>query len=226
MHPFSISFGQDDVRITTRWYSDFLSPSVFGTLHESGHAIYEQGTHPSLARTPLARGASMGLHESQSRLFENIVGRSLPFWRAHFPRLKEIFPAQLGAHSAHDFHAAINKVEPSLIRVEADELTYNLHIILRFELEQAMLKGDLVPADLPAAWKDGMQALLGVTPMDDRAGCLQDVHWSSPSFGYFPTYALGNLYSAQIFETALAQDVAVGAELEAGRTGATRIVAA
>ena len=220
VHPFSISFGQDDVRITTRWYSDFISPSVFGTLHESGHAIYEQGTHPSLARTPLARGASMGLHESQSRLFENIVGRSLTFWQAHFPKLKEIFPTQLGAHSARDFHAAINKVEPSLIRVEADELTYNLHIILRFELEQAMLKGDLLPADLPAAWRDGMQTLLGVTPMDDRAGCLQDVHWSSPSFGYFPTYALGNLYSAQIFETALAQDVAIGAELEAGRTGA------
>ncbi|MET0917030.1 MAG: carboxypeptidase M32, partial [Burkholderiales bacterium] len=143
-----------------------------------------------------------------------------PFWRTHFPRLKEIFPAQLGAHSARDFYAAINRVEPSLIRVEADELTYNLHIILRFELEQAMLKGDLLAADLPAAWKDGMKALLGVAPSGDREGCLQDVHWSSPSFGYFPTYALGNLYSAQIFEAALAQDAAVGTELEAGRPGA------
>jgi len=220
VHPFCISFNQNDVRITTRWHAGFVCPSIFGTLHESGHAMYEQGTHPSLARTPLARGASMGLHESQSRLFENIVGRSRPFWRAHFPRLKEIFPTQLGAHSVDDFHAAINKVKPSLIRVEADELTYNLHVILRFELEQAMLNGDLVPADLPAAWRDGMRELLGITPPSDREGCLQDVHWSSPSFGYFPTYALGNLYSAQIFEAALAQDPAVGAELEAGRTGA------
>jgi carboxypeptidase Taq len=220
VHPFSISFNQNDVRITTRWYEDFLSPSIFGTLHESGHAIYEQGTHPSLARTPLARGASMGLHESQSRLFENIVGRSLSFWRAHFPRLQQIFPAQLGAHTAAEFHAAVNRVKPSLIRVEADELTYNLHIILRFELEQAMLGGDLVPADLPGAWRDGMRDLLGVAPTNDREGCLQDVHWSSPSFGYFPTYALGNLYSAQIYEAALAQDGAVGRELEAGRTGA------
>ena len=220
VHPFSISFGQGDVRITTRWYPGFLSPSVFGTLHESGHAIYEQGTHPSLARTPLARGASMGLHESQSRLFENLVGRSRPFWQAHFPKLQSIFPAQLGAHSAEDFYAAVNKVEPSLIRVEADELTYNLHIILRFELEQAMLSGALRAGELPAAWKEGMQTLLGVTPVHDREGCLQDVHWSSPSFGYFPTYALGNLYSAQIFESALAQEPEVGTELAAGRTGA------
>ena len=220
VHPFATSFSRDDVRITTRWYGDFLSPSLFGTLHESGHAIYEQGTDPSLARTPLARGASMGIHESQSRMFENLVGRSLPFWRVHFAKLQEIFPAQLGGHTAEAFYRAINKVAPSFIRVEADELTYNLHIILRFELEQAMLQGDLAVADLPGAWNDKMEALLGIRPPDDREGVLQDVHWSSPSFGYFPTYALGNLYAAQFYETAVGNDPAIAADLEAGRTGA------
>jgi carboxypeptidase Taq len=182
--------------------------------------MYEQGTGESLSRTPLARGTSLGIHESQSRMMENIVGRSRGFWQAHFPELQRTFPEALSDHSAEDFYRAINKTQPSFIRVEADELTYNFHIILRFELEQAMLNGDLAVADLPAAWNDKMQELLGIVPPDDRQGCLQDVHWTRPGFGYFPTYALGNLYAAQFYETAVAQEPAIAAELDAGRTGA------
>ena len=162
----------------------------------------------------------MGIHESQSRMFENYVGRSRSFWNAHFPRLQETFPTQLRDVTAEDFYLAINKVQPSFIRVEADELTYNLHIILRFELEQALLTGDLAVADLPTAWNDKMSELLGVTPPDDAHGVLQDIHWTRPSFGYFPTYALGNLYAAQFFEAAQQQSPAISAELEAGETTA------
>ena len=220
VHPFATSFSRNDARITTRWYDDFLSPSLFGTLHESGHALYEQGTHEALARTPLARGTSMGIHESQSRMIENIVGRSRGFWQAHYPVLQSLFPGQLGRHSAEDFYRAINKAQPSFIRVEADELTYNFHIILRFELEQAMLNGDVAAANLPAAWNDKMEELLGIAPPNDSLGCLQDVHWSRPGFGYFPTYALGNLYAAQFYETAVAQDAAIAEEMATGKTDA------
>lgn len=220
IHPFAISLSRNDARITTRWYPDFLNPSLFGTLHECGHAMYEQGTHPDLARTPLARGTSLGIHESQSRMMENVVGRSRGFWQAHFPTLQSYFPEALGHSTAEDFYRAINKTQPSLIRVEADELTYNFHIILRFELEQEMLNGDLAVVDLPAAWNDKMHALLGITPPNDREGCLQDVHWSRPGFGYFPTYALGNLYAAQFFETAIDQNPAIAEELARGKTDA------
>ena len=171
IHPFATSFSRNDARITTRWYPDFLNPSLFGTLHECGHAMYEQGTHADLARTPLARGTSLGIHESQSRMMENIVGRSRGFWQAHFPTLQRHFPEALGHSTAEDFYRAINKTQPSFIRVEADELTYNFHIILRFELEQALLNGDLAVADLPAAWNDKMRGLLGITPPNDREGC-------------------------------------------------------
>jgi carboxypeptidase Taq len=220
VHPFATSFSRNDARITTRWYPDFLNPSLFGTLHECGHAMYEQGTHPDLGRTPLARGTSLGVHESQSRMMENIVGRSRGFWQAHFPKLQETFPEALGNQTAEDFYRAINKVQPSYIRVEADELTYNFHIILRFELEQAMLNGDLVVGDLPAAWDDKMNELLGVVPPNDSLGCLQDVHWSRPGFGYFPTYALGNLYAAQFYEQAVADNPAVADDLAQGKTDA------
>jgi carboxypeptidase Taq len=219
VHPFATSFSRNDARITTRWYPDFLSPSLFGALHESGHAMYEQGTHPDFSRTPLARGTSLGIHESQSRMMENIVGRSRGFWLAHFPKLRETFPEALGNQTAEAFYRAINKTQPSYIRVEADELTYNFHIILRFELEQAMLNGDLAVADLPTAWNDKMNELLGVVPPNDSEGCLQDVHWTRPGFGYFPTYALGNLYAAQFYETAVAQDPAIADELAQGNTG-------
>ncbi len=220
VHPFAISFSRNDARITTRWYPDFLNPSLFGALHESGHAMYEQGTHPDLARTPLARGTSLGIHESQSRMMENIVGRSRGFWQAHFPKLQSYFPEALGNSTAEDFYRAINKTQPSFIRVEADELTYNFHIILRFELEQAMLNGDLPAAELPTAWNDKMRELIGITPPNDKEGCLQDVHWSRPGFGYFPTYALGNLYGAQFFETAVSQNPAILDELAQGKTTA------
>lgn len=216
VHPFATSFSRNDARITSRWYPDFLNPGLFGTLHESGHAMYEQGTHPDFSRTPLARGGSMALHESQSRSVENIIGRSLGFWRVHYPQLQAIFPDQLNGHSVEAFHRAINKVQPSYIRVEADEVTYNLHIILRFELEQAMLNGDLVVADLPTAWNDKFTELIGITPPDNTQGCLQDVHWSRPLFGYFPTYALGNLYGAQFYEAMCEQDPTIGARLENG----------
>ncbi len=215
-HPFATSFSRDDVRITTRWYPDFLNPSLFGTLHESGHALYEQGTAAGLARTPLARGTSSGIHESQSRMIENIVGRSKLFWNAHFHKVQELFPVQLGNVNVDDFYLAVNKVQPSYIRVEADELTYNLHIILRFELEQAMLNGDLTAAQLPEAWNNKMEELLGIVPPSDREGCLQDIHWSSISFGYFPTYALGNLYAAQLYKSAVEQDPKISEDLSRG----------
>jgi carboxypeptidase Taq len=220
VHPFATSFSRDDARITTRWYPDFLNPSLFGTLHESGHAIYEQGTHPDLARTPLARGTSLGIHESQSRMMENLVGRSRGFWQAHYPVLQQTFPEQLAEYDAEDFYLAINKVQPSLIRVEADELTYNFHIILRFELEQALMNGDLAPKDVPDAWSAKMEELLGITPPTDTEGSLQDVHWTSPNFGYFPTYALGNLYAAQFYETAVAENPQIGVDLAEGHTEA------
>lgn len=220
VHPFATSFSRDDSRITTRWYPDFLNPSLFGTLHESGHAMYEQGTHPDLARTPLARGTSLGIHESQSRMMENLVGRNRGFWQAHFPQLQSLFSEQLSNATAEDFYLAINKVQPSFIRVEADELTYNFHIILRFELEQAMLNGNLSAKDLPEAWRAKMEELLGVVPPTDSEGCLQDVHWTRPGFGYFPTYALGNLYAAQFWETAVAQNPVIETQLAEGKTEA------
>jgi carboxypeptidase Taq len=218
-HPFSTSFSRDDARITNRYQPNYLGPSVFGALHEAGHAIYEQGTHPSLSRTPLARGASSGIHESQSRLFENIIGRSYPFWVKHYAKLQATFPGQLDNVSVRQFYLAVNRVRPSLIRVEADELTYNLHIVLRFELEQAMIVGDLLPADLPAAWNDGMRDLLGIVPPNDREGCLQDIHWSGTIFGYFPTYALGNLYGAAFYDAALTQEPDIASDLALGNTG-------
>lgn len=220
VHPFATSFSRDDARITTRWRADFLNTALFGTLHEAGHALYEQGTHPNLTRTPLARGTSLGIHESQSRLIENMVGRSLGFWKAHFPVLQAFFPQQLGRQTIDDFYRAINKVKPSLIRVEADELTYNFHIILRFELEQAMLNGELATRDLPEAWNQKMVDLLGIVPTTNREGCLQDVHWTRPDFGYFPTYALGNLYAAQFLETAVAHIPLIEEEMAEGKTQA------
>ena len=219
VHPFATSFSRDDARITTRWNPNFLNPALFGTLHESGHAMYEQGTHPDLARTPLARGTSLGIHESQSRMMENMVGRHRGFWQTHFPVLQASFPDQLSQYNAEDFYRAINKTMSSFIRVEADELTYNFHIILRFELEQAMLNGDLLAKDLPAAWNEKIKSLLGVVPPTDTVGCLQDVHWSKVYFGYFPTYALGNLYAAQLLETAVSQNPAITTELNQGQTG-------
>ena len=201
-HPFTTSFAISDVRVTTRIYEAFFPTGLFGTLHEAGHGLYEQGINPAFDRTPLAEGTSLGMHESQSRLWENQIGRSRPFWVHYYPKLQSIFPEQLGDVTLDAFYRAINKVSPSLIRVEADEVTYNLHIMLRFELEQAMVAGEIATEDLPAAWNDRMEAYLGIRPDSDANGVLQDIHWSLGALGYFPTYALGNLMSAMLFEQA------------------------
>lgn len=199
-HPFTISFGLGDVRITTRFIPDYLGSALFSTLHECGHGLYGQGIDPDLIRTPLGNGASYAVNESQSRMYENIIGRSYDFWVHFYPRLQELFPQQLNRVDLDKFYKGINKVEPSLIRVEADEATYNLHIMLRLELEIALMDGGLSVKDLPEAWNSKMETYLGVTPTDDAQGVLQDVHWSSGMIGYFPTYALGNLISAQLWE--------------------------
>jgi len=200
VHPFTSNFGINDVRITTRFIPDYFSSGLFSTTHETGHALYEQGIDQALGRTPLAAGASMALHESQSRMWENLVGRSRPFWEGFYPRLQEYFPAQLGNVSLDTFYKGINRVEPSLIRIEADEATYNLHIMLRLETEISLMEGRLEVKDLPEVWNTRMQEYLGLTPPDDAHGVLQDVHWSSGLMGYFSTYALGNLVSAQLWE--------------------------
>jgi carboxypeptidase Taq len=199
VHPFTTNFSTGDVRITTRFDPKFLSTALFGTLHEAGHALYEQGVDPDFERTTLGGGASLGFHESQSRMWENLVGRSKPFWKAYYPRLQEIFPEQLNGVRLDDFYAAINKVERSFIRVDADEATYNLHIMLRFELELAMMRGDLEIKDLPEAWNEKFEASFGIKPPDDAKGVLQDVHWSFGGLGYFSTYTLGNLIAAQLW---------------------------
>jgi carboxypeptidase Taq len=205
-HPFTTSFGIRDVRITTHIYEDQMASGLFSTIHETGHALYNQGIDWDLRRTVLADGASMAIHESQSRMWENLVGRSRAFWRYFYPRLQATYPAQLGNVDMETFYKAINKVEPSFIRTEADEATYNLHVMLRLELEIALMEGSLQVADLPAAWNDRMRDYLGVTPPNDRLGVLQDVHWSGGMIGYFPTYALGNLVSAQLW-TVINKDI-------------------
>ncbi len=200
-HPFCSGFSPHDVRLTTRYDEHYLPMSLFGIMHEAGHGLYEQGLDPAHAFTPLGQSVSLGIHESQSRMWENFVGRSRSFWVHYFPQLQAEFPALADA-ALDDWYSAINTVRPSFIRVEADEVTYGLHIMLRFDLERQMMAGQLKVADIPAAWNAGMQQLLGITPPNDAQGCLQDIHWSMGIFGYFPTYALGNLYAAQFFEAA------------------------
>ena len=199
-HPFQTTFAVDDVRITTRYEEENPLAMLFSTMHEAGHALYEQGSNPEYERTPLAGGTSLAVHESQSRMWENLVGRSLPFWEHFYPALKKLFPTQLDGVSVNSFYKAINKVEPSLIRVNADEATYNLHIMLRLELEIGMVEGTLAVKDLPEIWNTKMQEYLGITPPNDARGVLQDIHWSYGAIGYFSTYALGNLVSAQLWE--------------------------
>jgi carboxypeptidase Taq len=216
VHPFTTSFSVNDVRITTRVDERFLPTALFGTLHECGHALYEQGISQSLERSPLAAGASLGVHESQSRLWENLVGRSRSFWKFFFAHLRQAFPQNLEDVSLESFYRSINRVEPSLVRVEADEVTYNLHILLRFELESDLVEGRLALADLPEAWNAGMKTSLGVVPSDDARGVLQDVHWSNGLIGYFPTYSLGNLLSVQLFEKAQSEIPSLAAQIEDG----------
>jgi carboxypeptidase Taq len=188
--------------LTTRYDLHELNQGLFGTLHEAGHGIYEQGLDPTHFGTPMGSAASLGIHESQSRLWENQVGRGRPFWEHFYPRARQTFPGTLDDVSLDEFLFAINKVERSFIRVEADEATYNMHIILRFELEQALIGGDLKPADVPAAWNERFKKSFDLTPPNDALGCLQDIHWSMGGLGYFPTYTLGNLFAAQFMHRA------------------------
>jgi carboxypeptidase Taq len=219
-HPFTTTFSLDDVRITTRVRENNPRAALFATLHEAGHGLYEQGIKPELEGTPLARGTSSGTHESQSRLWENLVGRSWEFWEFFYPRLQATFPQQLGAVSLDGFYHAINKVRPSLIRVEADEVTYNLHIMLRFDLEQELLAGRLAAADTADAYRARFEADLGIAPPDDRDGVMQDIHW----FGHFLGagylgYTLGNIMSAQFFEAALRTHPEIPDEMRQGEFG-------
>lgn len=216
VHPFANNSGINDIRITTRYYEDFISPSLFGSMHECGHGLYENGVDPALERTLLARGASSSLHESQSRMWENLVGRSRAFWNYFYPRLQATFPDQLSRVNVETFYRAVNRVQPSFIRVEADEATYGLHIILRFELEQEIMNGTLALKDVPEAWNVRMQQYLGVDVPNDAQGCLQDIHWSGGMLGYFPTYQLGNIVASQIWEKVLVDIPDLYAQFERG----------
>jgi carboxypeptidase Taq len=217
-HPFCTKFSVGDVRITTRVYESDIGQALFSTLHETGHALYEQGVSAALEGTPLGYGTSAGVHESQSRLWENVVARSLGFWQHFYPLLQKAFPDQFGPVALETFHRAVNKVERSLIRTEADEVTYNLHIMLRFDLELRMLEGRLRVKDLPGAWREGMRADLGLLPADDRDGCLQDVHWYSGAIGgAFQSYTIGNILSAQFYAAAVEAHPEIPHEIEQGR---------
>ncbi|HYE81371.1 MAG TPA: carboxypeptidase M32 [Clostridia bacterium] len=201
-HPFTTGINPGDVRITTHYYPNDLSSALMSCMHEGGHALYEQNISPELNGTPLCTGASMGIHESQSRFWENIIGRSRGFWKQYYKELQKVFPEQLEAVSPDEFYRAINKVEPSFIRVEADEVTYNLHVMIRYEIEKALINKEIEVAELPEIWSGKMKEYLGIVPQSDTKGVLQDVHWAGGSFGYFPSYTLGNIYSAQFYNTA------------------------
>jgi carboxypeptidase Taq len=213
--------GEDDVRLTIRSSPDDLLRSIFATLHEGGHALYDQGLPAALHGTMLADGPSTGLHESQARLWENHVGRSLAFWKHYFAKLQALFPTVLSGLDVSSFHLGMNVIEPGTNRVSADEATYNLHILVRYELEIAMLGGELDVMDLPSAWTERSRHYLGATPRSAREGCLQDVHWALGDFGYFPTYTIGNLYAAQLVE-AYARDADLDAELAEGNLSSLR----
>jgi carboxypeptidase Taq len=206
VHPFTTGFSINDIRITTRVSRDFISPALFGTLHECGHALYELGINQAFERTPLAGGTSLGMHESQSRMWENLVGRSRPFWNYFFPVLKGYFPEQLADQTVESFYRAANTVKPSFIRVEADEVTYALHIMLRFDLENDLLEKKLKVSDVPEAWNAKMKDFMGLTPPTTALGALQDIHWANGYIGYFPTYQLGNLISTQLWDKII-QDI-------------------
>jgi carboxypeptidase Taq len=214
VHPFAITFSSTDIRMTTRYRENTIR-SLWSTMHEGGHGLSYQGIAPELARSPLYGNASHGIGESQSRTWENLVGRSLPFWRGFYPEVQRRFP-HLASVGVDDFYRGINRVERGLIRVEADEVTYSLHIIVRFELEQQLVAGALAPEDLPDAWNAKMAELLGVDVPDDLRGVLQDVHWTRPSYGYFPTYALGNVLSVQIWRALEDDHPDLDALLESG----------
>ncbi|MEN6457390.1 MAG: carboxypeptidase M32 [Thermoguttaceae bacterium] len=221
-HPFCATLGPHDCRITTRYEEQCFNAAFFGVLHEAGHGIYEQGLPVELYGLPLGEAVSLGVHESQSRLWENLVGRSRAFWNHFYPIAQQRFPSVLSDVSFDQFHLAVNDVRPSLIRIEADEVTYNLHILIRFELERALLDDQLQVADLPTAWNEKYERYLGITPPDNRSGVLQDVHWSAGLIGYFPTYSLGNLYAAQFFAQAESEIGGLAATFGGGDFGPLR----
>lgn len=214
-HPFTLEFNNRDVRITTNYKEYSLTSSMYSVIHEGGHAKYELGIRDDLQYTCLSSGVSMGVHESQSRFYENIIGRSLPFIEAIFPKMKELFPEQLADVTAGQMYLAVNKAEPSLIRTEADELTYSLHIMVRYEIEKQLIGGTLEAKDVPREWKRLYQEYLGIEVPDDKRGCLQDSHWSGGSFGYFPSYALGSAYGAQMLRN-MEKDVDVWGQVAKG----------
>jgi carboxypeptidase Taq len=220
-HPFASSMSTQEIRLTTRYLEDDIV-GIFATMHEAGHGLYEQGVDPALERTPLCRGASLALHESQSRMWENLVGRGLPFWRWFYSELQRTFPDRFRDVELDVFYRAINKVKPSPIRIEADEATYSLHIILRFELEQELIAGTIDLHELPETWNARMAEYFGIEIVDDARGVLQDMHWSRGSFGYFPTYALGNVISVQIWERMLEAIPDLDDQIEQGEFGALR----
>ena len=217
-HPFSTSFNKYDVRITTRIDEKDFSSMLFSCIHETGHALYEQGLPESEYGLPSGEYASLGIHESQSRLWENHVGRSRAFWKFHYPGVKNIFPEAFGNVEEEQFYKAVNRVKPSLIRTESDELTYHFHVMIRYEIEKMLIKGDLKTGDIPDCWNEQYNKYLGVKVPDDQHGCLQDVHWSHGSFGYFPTYSLGSFYAAQFFATAVKTDPGLPDKLENGNS--------
>ncbi|NLA54417.1 MAG: carboxypeptidase M32, partial [Clostridiales bacterium] len=214
-HPFTQGFNKWDVRITTHYHEDNLLSSLYSVIHEAGHALYELGIADELQYGSLAGGVSMGIHESQSRLYENMLGRSLPFAQNLLPVLNEVFPEVFGGISSYQLYQALNEARPSLIRVEADELTYSMHIMIRFELEKALFDGSLLVKDLPGAWRDLYKSYLGVKVPDDSQGVLQDVHWSYGAFGYFPSYSIGSAYAAQIYNK-MEEDVDIDGSLRIG----------
>ncbi|MFH1852985.1 MAG: carboxypeptidase M32, partial [Candidatus Neomarinimicrobiota bacterium] len=215
-HPFTTSFHPTDVRITTRFNKNNLASALSSTIHEGGHALYEQGLDTDWYGTPFCDAVSYGIHESQSRLWENLVGLSQPFWSHYYPKLQKLFPENLGSVSLERFYRAINTVAPTLIRVDADEATYNLHIMLRFEIERMVINDRLPIAELPRLWDNKMEEYLGIRPDSDANGVLQDVHWSFGGFGYFPTYALGNLYNAPMMNQARKEIAGLDGKIDAG----------
>jgi len=221
-HPFAASMTPQDIRLTTRYDESFLAMSFFGTLHEMGHGLYEHGVSPTLERTLLCRGASLGLHESQSRMWENLVGRNRPFWQFAYPIAREIFPEHFAKYDEGSVYRSANKMRPSLIRVEADELTYSLHIIIRFEIEQMLFNGDLKAAELPDVWDAKVKEYLGIEVPDYARGVMQDVHWSEGYFGYFPTYALGTILASQIWERILGDIPDLEQQIATGEFNALR----
>ena len=225
MHPFAASSGTQDIRLTTRYKEDDIT-SIFTAMHECGHGLYEHGVSPSLERTPLCHGVSSALHESQSRMWENIVGRSTSFWNHFYPSFQAAFPEAVGDVDQERFYRAINRVKPSFIRVDADEATYNLHIILRFELEQEIMAGTIDLKELPEGWNARFEEYLGIPVPNDTLGVLQDVHWSGGGFGYFPTYSLGNIISVQIWEKVLSEMPGPARSVRAGRVRPAARVAA